>query len=110
VAQYPHWTPRRAARFGYLAGRGVSAEAIVSDLAIAAVSRKAVRHVATRWGIPLTHGARTITLSADVVRQLEGPARARRTTVQALALAVVRVVARDRLVDAVLDDRGTDEH
>jgi hypothetical protein len=47
-----------------------------------------------------------IALPADVVRQLDGPARARRTTVEALALAVLRVVARDRLVDAVMDDDG----
>ena len=47
---------------------------------------------------------------ADVIHQLDGPARTRRTTVESLALAVLRIMARDRLVDAVLDDRGADEH
>jgi hypothetical protein len=111
MARYPPWTPRRAARFGYLAGRGLSADAIGSDPAVAAVSRQAVHHVATRWGIPLAPGATgTIVLPVDVVRELDGPARERRTTVEALALAVLRVVARDRLVDAVIDDREDDEH
>jgi hypothetical protein len=106
MARYPPWTARRAARFGYLAGRGLSADAIGSDPGVAAVSRVAVRHVATRWGIPLgSSPTGTIALRTDVVRQLDGPARERRTTVEALALAVLRVVARDRLVDAVIDDR-----
>jgi hypothetical protein len=49
MARYRPWTPRRAARFGYLAGRGLSADAIGNDPAVGAVSHVAVRHVATRW-------------------------------------------------------------
>jgi hypothetical protein len=56
-----------------------------------------VRSVATRWGIPLgPRGGGTVALPADVAHQLDRPAMARKTTVEALALAVLRVVARDR--------------
>ena len=37
-----HWNHKRAARLGYLAGRGLSVESIMSDDVIAARSERAV--------------------------------------------------------------------
>jgi hypothetical protein len=38
-----HWNLKRAARLGYLAGRGLSVESIMADHVIAARSERAVR-------------------------------------------------------------------
>jgi hypothetical protein len=103
MAKYEPWSARRAARLGYLVGRGLSAEAICDDPVVAA-SRLSLKHVVSRWGIPLDVGAGVVTLPDDVRRGLDGAARRRRTTVEALALAVLQAVTRDRLVDAVIDD------
>jgi hypothetical protein len=40
------WTPERAARLGYLAGRDVSMESALRDRRIGVKSRQALRHVA----------------------------------------------------------------
>ena len=104
MSRYPPWTPRRAARLGYLAGRGLPAETIGNDTAVAARSLRSLYHVATRWGIPLGSGsAGTVALPDDVRRGLDRAARARWTTVESLALMVLRKVAHDGLVDAVID-------
>jgi hypothetical protein len=46
-----HWNLKRAARPGYLAGRGLSVESVIADHVIAARSERAVRCAASRWGL-----------------------------------------------------------
>jgi hypothetical protein len=101
--QYKNWSPRRAARFGYLAGRGLSADAIGSDSEVGAISLRSVRLAATRWGLPLgTDGA--LLLPDEIRHGLDEAARARRLSVEALALRVLRIVVADNLAGAILDD------
>ena len=52
-----HWNLKRAARLGYLAKRGLSVESIMADHVIAARSERAVRCVASRWGLALGIGS-----------------------------------------------------
>ena len=52
-----HWNLKRAARLGYLAGRGLSVESIMADHVIAARSERAVRCAASRWGLALGIGS-----------------------------------------------------
>ena len=61
-----HWTPQRAARLGYLAGRGLSIDSIMADDTIAARSERAVRVVASRWRVPIGGGGGfSVALSSD---------------------------------------------
>ena len=100
------WNLKRAARFGYLAGRGLSIESIMADDVIAAKSERAVRCAASRFGVPVgSNGLLAVALSAADRRQLAGAAHERGMTVEALAAALLRQVAHDSLVAAVLDDR-----
>jgi hypothetical protein len=48
-----HWNLKRAARLGYLAGRGLSVESIMADHVIATRSERAVRCAASRWSLAL---------------------------------------------------------
>ena len=50
------WTLIRAARLGYLAGRGLSVTSIMADDTIAARSERAVRVAASRWRLPIGGG------------------------------------------------------
>jgi hypothetical protein len=105
MSRYPAWTARRAARFGYLAGRGLSVDAIGSDETVGAASRRSVLAVATRWGIPLgAAGNGSVMLPEDISRGLAAAAMARRLSVEALSLRILRRIASDKLVTAVLDD------
>ncbi|SRR6266540_6985232 len=102
-----HWTLLRAARLGYLAGRGLSVDSIMADDTIAARSERAVRVAASRWHVPIGNtGLLPIALSADDRRRLDDAARARGITSGELALTVLRMVMRDNLVEAVIDDGG----
>jgi hypothetical protein len=101
------WTAARAARFGYLAGCGCSAEAILADDDVGAKSLQAARSVATRWGLSLgAGGMRTvIPMSPRDHDLLERAATARGVSVASLVATLVHVVRSERLVDAVLDDK-----
>jgi hypothetical protein len=101
------WNLKRAARFGYLAGRGLSIESIMADDVITAKSERAVRCAASRLGVPIGgNGLLAVALSATDRRQLTGAAHERGMTIEALVTALLRQVAHDSLVDAVLDDRS----
>jgi hypothetical protein len=50
------WTLARAARLGYLAGRGLPLAAIMVDEIVAAKSEQSVRNVCSRWNIALGIG------------------------------------------------------
>jgi hypothetical protein len=99
------WTPNRIARLGYLAGRGLSAEAILADVTLAAHSERAVRTAASKWHVPLGGpGTLALALSSVDQRRLDRAAQARGTTSAELALALLRIVMRDNLIKAVIDD------
>jgi hypothetical protein len=100
------WTPGRAARLGYLAGRGASARAIVADDKIGARSERAVRMAVSRWGLTLGAGAFAVPLTADDREALRNAADDRGVTPDALAALILRLVCRDGLLSAVLDDEG----
>ncbi len=100
-----HWTPERIARLGFLAGRGFTVTSIMADDTIAARSERAVRVAASRWHLPIGGtGGLQIALSSDDRRRLDEAARARGTTSTELALTVLRMVMRDGLIAAVIDD------
>src|SRR6266566_8301003 len=71
-----HWNLKRAARLGYLAGRGLSVGSIMADHVIAARSERAVRCAASRWGLALGIGSP----SASFCRWQDRLALAHRTT------------------------------
>jgi hypothetical protein len=54
------WTLRRAARLGFLAGRGASIETILNDRQLGAQrTAQSIKCVATRWHLPVKNGALT---------------------------------------------------
>lgn len=88
-----HWNLKRAARFGYLAGRGLSIESIMADDVIAARSERAVRCAASRWGLALGVGSPfTIPLRPADRHVLEYAAHARGISTGALVLTIVDMV------------------
>ena len=99
-----HWTLLRAARLGYLAGRGLSVNSIMADDTIAARSERAVRVAASRWHVPIGTGGLPVALSSDDRRRLDDAARARGTTSADLALTLLRMVVQQDLIKAVIDD------
>ena len=101
-----YWTPHRIARLGYLAGLGASVDDILADDTVAARSVRSIRCAASRLGVPIGGGGLPIALSSDDRRRLDDAARARGITSGELALTVLRVVMRDDLIEAVIDDDG----
>ena len=83
----------------------MSVESIMADHVIAARSERAVRCAASRWGLALGIGSPfTILLPLEDRLALEFTAELRGMSTNALALAIVRTVVREQLIDAVLDD------
>ena len=103
------WSPRAAARFGFLVGRGVSTDAIVSAPTIGTRSEKALKCAATRWGLPLGTGGPQLLVPATAgdLELLERAAFGRGLSVVSLTATIVHLVVAERLVDAVLDDFGS---
>jgi hypothetical protein len=67
-------------------------------------SERAVRCAASRWGLALGIGSPfTILLPLEDRLALECTAELRGMSTNALALAIVRTVVREQLIDAVLD-------
>jgi hypothetical protein len=98
------WTYQRAARLGYLAGRGLSIESIMADELLAAYSEFSVRKRASNWRIPLGRGVPfTLVIAGDDRERLYDQAARLNTSARELAAAIVRNVLRDHMVDAVID-------
>ena len=104
------WTPRRAARLGYLVGRGLSIGKILSDEALKPKTAREIRCASTCWGLALIAPRRAESDGlpiSDRDRTRLGPtAELRGLTAEALAIALLRVIAADDLVAAVLDDEA----
>jgi hypothetical protein len=100
------WTPVRAARLGFLAGRGLPIEGVMSDAKLAVRSEHSIRCAAARWGISfgLGGGQIAVQLSSEDRDVLTAAAAERGVSVLALTTALMHGVLGGRLVDAVLDD------
>ena len=112
------WTPARAARLGYLAGRGVSLRTVLKDMEIGAASAQSLRHVATRWGLKFGRETRSgpqdaergvpplaIPLPPGDLEVLETAARERGLSVASFTATLLCTLTRERLLNAVLDDK-----
>jgi len=100
------WTPERAARIGFLAGRGVGFEAAMAD---GAKSERALRCAASRWGLSfgLGGGQIAVQLTAEDRDLLTFAAGERGVSSDVLMAKIVRAGLRERLTNAVLDDQDS---
>jgi hypothetical protein len=80
------WTGERAARFGYLLGRGFTVEAIVAGAMLDAVSEHTLHAAVRRWGLPCNgSGPFVVPLSHNNRKALTAAARERNMTAEKLA-------------------------
>jgi hypothetical protein len=109
------WTPARAARLGYLAGRGASLHAVLQDMGIGAAGAQSLRNVATRWGLRFGREARSgpqdaeapllsVPLPSADREALAQAAAARGLSVASFVATLVHTITAERLIGAVLDD------
>ena len=108
------WTPARAARLGYLAGRGASLRTVLEDMEIGAASTQSLRHVATRWGLRFGRDeppkkssappALAIPIPSGDQALLAEAAAARGLSVASFAASLLHVAVAERLIGAILDD------
>jgi hypothetical protein len=99
------WNERRIARFGFLVGRGLQAEAVAQELP--ACSAATVYKHARIFGISFREAERRICLrlSLSSLAPLRPAAEARGCSVEELAARMLKVIAADpSLVNPVLDD------
>jgi hypothetical protein len=79
----------------------------MNDTEIGARSERAIRCAASRWRVPLGADAPfAIALTADDREALQGAADDRGVPATTLAATILRLVCRDGLLSAVLDDDG----
>jgi hypothetical protein len=52
----PRWTPRQAARLGFLAGSGAALDAVRSDPLLRGRSEQSLAHAATEWRVKFGSG------------------------------------------------------
>ena len=97
---FTNWTLRRAARLGYLAGRGLPLDAIAAD---AQRSQHSIRHVMSRWHVP-SGGPGGMLSGLEDRSELERAALRRGVSADTIALRLLRVISSDQLIDAILDD------
>jgi hypothetical protein len=88
------WTPERAARIGFLAGRGVGFEAAMADYRVGAKSERALRCAASRWGLSfgLGGGQIAVQLTAEDRDLLTFAAGERGVSSDVLMATVARAV------------------
>ena len=102
------WTPKRAARLGWLAGRGASLRSVLQDAEIGAVTARSLRQAATRWHIEQDAGRGNSPLAIPIPpgdqEILEQAAAARGLSVASFAADLLHVIASQRLIGAVMDD------
>ncbi len=105
------WTPKRAARLGWLAGRGMSMESVLRDRQVGAISEQSLRHTATRWGLhfgnveaPAKAPLLSIPVPPGDQEILDQAAAARGLSTASFAATLIHVIASERLFAAVMDD------
>lgn len=103
------WTPKRAARFGWLAGRGASMATIMRDRQIRAESEQQLRGCATRWGLSFgssSGASSSLAIPLPVADQeiLEAAAQERGLSTASFAADLLHVITSQRLIRAVMDD------
>jgi hypothetical protein len=103
------WTPARAARLGYLAGRGASLHTVLKDMEIGAASAQSLRYVATRWNLKFGREVRSgpqdaeapplaIPLPPGDLEVLEMAAQARGLSVASFTATLLCTLTRERLL------------
>jgi hypothetical protein len=99
------WSARRAARIGYLAGRGCSVEQVIADLKVD-ISLHAMRMLEKTWHIAFGLGSPfALLIAPDDLERLESAAELRGMTPATLAREILKRALRDNLVDAIIDER-----
>jgi hypothetical protein len=103
------WTPKRAARLGWLAGRGASMAAVMRDRRINAKSEQQLRGIATRWGLAFSDDNKSpqplsVPIPPADQEILEAAAADRGLSAASFAATLIHTIARERLFNAVLDD------
>ena len=102
------WTPKRAARLGWLAGRGVSMRAVLQDRYIGITSEQQLRNIGTRWGLTFGKDKSSPSLAIPVPPAdqeiLEQAAQERGLSAASFAADLLHVITRERLFAAVMDD------
>lgn len=106
-ARYRNWTPRRAARAGYLAGRGFAKEEILRDRIVAVHSERALLQAFTRWHVTIGNGTWPLALDPETESKLIAEANRRGISVNALLTEIVTTVLKDDLITAVIGDEET---
>ena len=94
VLGYPSMTAAVVA----LRAQGLSAADVARRLGVSVDTVSALERP------PRRRGSRPVRLPADVAKLLQKPADRRGLRVEQLALTIISTVARDGMVDAVLDD------
>jgi hypothetical protein len=110
------WTPKQAARFGYLAGRGASIDTVQADPMLGGRSKQSYSHAATSWRLKFSGAAEPkdnapeddATLAVPIppadLPVLEAAAAARGLSVESFTATMIHTIASERLVKAVMDD------
>jgi hypothetical protein len=103
------WTPKAAARLGFLAGKGASFDMIMADRLIRSRSAQSVSKTATQWKLPLgSGGAPAPTLAVPVTARdeeaLQAAAAARGLSPASFVATLVHIAVCERLFRAIMDD------
>ena len=101
------WTPREAARLGFLAGRGASFRSVLRDQTVAARGEHSVRRAARSWGLAFGNSndaSLSIPIPPDDREILQAAAAERGLSVASFTANLVHTIESERLFRAVLDD------
>ena len=99
------WTPKEAARLGFLAVRGVGFRTVLRDETVGVRGELSVKHAARRWGLAFGNDASLqIALPPDDREILQAAAAERGLSVASFTANLIHTIASERLFRAVLDD------
>ena len=105
------WTPKQAARLGFLAGRGASLDAVRSDPLLRGRSEQSLCHAATAWrlkfgagGAPKDDATLVVPIPPADLPVLEDAAAARGLSPASFAATLLHTITSQRLITAVMDD------
>jgi hypothetical protein len=105
------WTPARAARLGFLAGKGASIDVVRADPMFRSRSEQSLAHASTRWhisfgsgGAPPKADALAVHVSERDLEILEAAAHERGLSVASFTATMIHIAAAERLLGAIMDD------